>query len=201
MNQQQKIKWGTIESFDNDACQAYLNWVIDSVEPNDQNLKGITWLLAHCHDGVTWGCLHDDQSWRKSSVFFPALCPCISKSNLLEIRLFGLEQEILIWRTENGFSGRRLFDSPETEPCGPCRPDDERMILLGSQVLEKTNDGFTHVRTKSGMEQVFSLEFTDKEYAEGCLPYLMVRHYFEQDDETGAVRVAASRLVNVFKEG
>jgi hypothetical protein len=102
MNQQGKLEGCTIEILDNVACQGYLSWVIDGVEPSKSS-KDIAWLLAHCHDGVTWGRINNDQSWRTSSKFFPELCPYISESNLLEIRLFGIEREILIWRTENGF--------------------------------------------------------------------------------------------------
>lgn len=200
MNQQTTIEGCTIETLDNEACQPYLFWVIDSVELG-QHIKDIAWLLAHCHDGVTWGCLNDDQSWRLSSKFFPELCPYISKSNLLEIRLFGLDREILIWRTEKGFSGRCLIDKPGQKNNDPCRPDDEIRILLGDRVLETTKEGFTRVRTKSGMEQAIPLECADKDCIEGRWPFrLKMRHYFEKDMKTGAVRVAASRLVKVFKE-
>jgi hypothetical protein len=35
----------------------------------------------------------------------------------------------------------------------------------------------------------------------GVSPFrLTVRHYLEQDDEDGSVRIAASRLVDFFKE-
>jgi len=203
MSQVEKLEGCTIETLNNEASQSYLIWIIDGTEP-DKSFKDVAWLLAHCHDGVTWGRLSDDQSWRLSSKFFPELCPCISESNLLEIRLFGLDREILIWRTENGFSGRILIDKPEHENNAPCRPDDEIRILLGDRVLDSTKEGFTRVRTKSGMEQAIPLECADKDCTEGRWPFrLKVRHYFEEDQKTGAVRVAASRLVNVenvFKE-
>lgn len=201
MNQLKKIEGCTIETLDNVACQAYVNWVIDSVAPGE-NLKDIMWLLAHCHDGVTWGRFDNIiNDWLLSSTPFPKLCPRISESNLLEIRLFGLEREILIWRTESGFSARSMVDKPGQKQNDPCRPDDEIRILLGDQVLETTKDGFTRVRTKSGMEQAIPLEYADKDCTDGHWPFhLKMRHYFEEDQKTGVVRVAASRLVNVFKE-
>jgi len=199
MSQQEIIEGCTIETLDHVACQAYLSWVIGSVAPGE-NLKDIAWLLAHCHDGVTWGCINDDQSWRTSSMYFSDLCPCVSESNLLEIRLFGAEREIMIWRTESGFSGRSMVDKPGQKKNDPCRPDDEIRILLGDQVMETAKDGFTRVRTKSGMEQAIPLVCADNDYAEGRMPCLLMRHYFAQDKETGAVRVAASRLVKIFKE-
>ena len=200
MNQHEKLEGCTIEILDNVACKGYLSWVVDGVEPS-KGLKDIAWLLAYCNDGVTWGRINNDQSWRTSSKFFPELCPWISESNLLEIRLFGIEREILIWWTENGFLGRILIDKPGQENNAPCLPDDEIRILLGDRVLETTKEGFTRVRTNSGMEQVIPLECADKDCIKKYWPFrLKMRHYFAQDDETGAVRVAASRLVKVFKE-
>jgi len=201
MNQQEKLEGCTIETLDNEKCRAYLNWVIDGVVLS-KSLKNIPWLLAHCHDGVTWGRFDNVlKDWLLSSTPFPILCPRISESNLLEIRLFGSVHEILIWRTENGFSGRCLSDKQELDNNDPCRPDDETRILLGDRVLEPSKNGFTRVGTARGLQQALPLECTDKDFTGGHWPLrLKMRHYFEQDDETGAVRVNASRLVNIFKE-
>ena len=190
----------TIERLDNDACQAVLNWVRkEGISCQEGNFP---WLLAHCHDGVTWGRFDSvTKGWLLSSKPFPTLCPQVSGSNLLEIRLFGSEREILIWRTENGFSGRCLIDKEEQGNNDPCRPDNETLILLGDRVLEASKEGFTCVGTARGLKQAVPLECTDNDFAEGRWPLrVTMRHYFEQDDVTGAVRVAASRLVTIFKE-
>jgi CRISPR-associated protein (TIGR03984 family) len=201
MNQQKALKWCTIETLSNEACQVYLRRVINGTD-TDKSSKDVVWLLAHCHDGVTWGRFNSaTKGWLFSSTPFPTLCPKISESNLLEIRLFGSEREILIWRTENGFSGRCLFDKPEQDNSDPCRPDNEIRVLLGDRVLELSKEGFTCVGTARGLQQVVPLECIDKDFADGRWPLrLKMRHYFERDDETGAVRVAASRLVKIFKE-
>lgn len=199
MNQQEKLEGCTIESLDNEACQTVLNWVIDAVVPSKRS-KDVAWLLAYCHDGVTWGRFDSVvKDWLLSSTPFPNLCPRISESNLLEIRLFGSEREILIWRTENGFSGRCLIDKQELDNNGPFRPDNETRILLGDRVLEPSKDGFTRVGTARGLQQAVPLECAEKDFTGAHWPLrLKMRHYFEQEDETGAVRVAASRLVNIF---
>ncbi len=185
-----------IEPLDNKACQAVLEWVAGGAGPRQGG--AFTWLLAHCHDGVTWGRL-DGVNWRwhLSSTPFPDLCPCICESNLLEMRLFGSEMETLIWRIGSGFLGRCLIDEPEQDKGSY----DETRILLGDRILEAAKDGFTCVDTAAGMKQAVPLECTDQDFTGGRWPLrLKVRHYFEEDQETGAVRVVASRLVDVFKE-
>jgi len=190
----------TIERLNNDACQAILNWVTKEGESCQEG--DYSWLLAHCHDGVTWGRFDSvTKDWLLSSTPYAKLCPRISESNLLEIRLFGLEREILIWRTENDFSGRCLIDKEERDNNDSCLPDNETRILLGDRVLDALKEGFTCVGTARGLRQAVPLECTDKDFAGGRWPLrVQMRHYFEQDDETGAVRVAASRLVTIFKE-
>jgi len=195
-----ELKGCTIERLDNDACQAVLNWVTKGAESFQEGV--FSWLLTHCYDGVTWGRFNIvTKDWLLSSKPFSTLCPRVSESNLLEIRLFGSEREIMIWRTENGFSGRCLIDKQEQDNNDPCRPDNETRILLGDRVLEPSKEGFTRVGTARGLQQAVPIECIDKDFADGRWPLrLKMRHYFEQDDETGAVRVAASRLVNIFKE-
>jgi CRISPR-associated protein (TIGR03984 family) len=195
-----ELKGCRIERLDKDACQAVLNWVTKKGESCQEGT--FSWLLAHCYDGVTWGRFNNvTKDWLFSSTPFQTLCPKISESNLLEIRLFGSEREILIWRTENEFSGRCLIDKDEQDNNDPCRPDNETRILLGDRFLNTSKEGFTSVGSTRGLQQAVPLECTEKDFAGGRWPLrVKMRHYFEQDDETGAVRVAASRLVNIFKE-
>jgi CRISPR-associated protein (TIGR03984 family) len=136
-----------------------------------------------------------------SSTPFPDLSPKISKSNLLEIRLFGKKKEILIWRTEREMAGRSLTDEPIENKGSPFRRDIEKRILVGDWLIEGPKDGFTRVGTADGREQGVPLECTHEDFKDKRWPLrLEVRHYFEQEQETGAIRVAVSRLVDVFKE-
>lgn len=194
-----KPQFCVIDKLTTEACHDYLRLVTDGTRDVDSSTK-VKWLLAHCHDGVTWGRLGDDQSWKLSSSAFPELSPCISAANLLELRLFGKDQEVLIWRTDEGFSGRCLIDDPVIDDKDPSRPDSETRILLGDRFVD-LRDGFTQVSTARGLRQAVPLECTESDFTGGRWPLrLDVKHYFEQDDESGMVRVAVSRLVNVYKE-
>ncbi|HOL96641.1 MAG TPA: CRISPR-associated protein Csx19 [bacterium] len=196
-----------IEPLNSEACHAVLEWVAGKAEPAHEGDK-FKWMLAHCHDGVTWGRWDgSSRSWVLSSKPFPDLCPHITTSNLLEIRLFGPEKETLIWRTGKGFSGRCLIEEPSgrcliDEPLQdkdlPCRPDDETRILLGERLLDGPKDGFTRVGTAGGAQQAVPWECTESDFTNKRWPLrLKVRHYFEHVKDTGAVREAASRLVKV----
>lgn len=200
MTREKEVYGCIIEALDNDSCRSILNWVINGEEPY-KNKNQVNWLLAYCHDGVTWGRLEGEKSWCLSSMFFPDLSPCISDSNLLEIRIFGPESEFLIWRTGDEFSGRGLIDIQEKENVVPFQPDDEIRIMLGDRMLELPKGGFTRVGINRGMEHAVPLECMENDFVGGIWPLrLKMRHYFEEDPETGALRVAASRFVNVFKE-
>ncbi|WP_028322633.1 type III-D CRISPR-associated protein Csx19 [Desulfatiglans anilini] len=195
------IQGCSIEPLNEEACRSLIEWVAGSARP-DQASVGFKWLLAHCHDGVTWGRIDDPkQPWLLSSKAFPDLCPELSDSNLLQIRLFGDEKEAMIWRTETGFSGRMAVDKKEADAGSPTRPDDEIRILLGNRLLDGPKEGFTLVGTAGGAQHAVPLQCTAKDFEHGTWPLrLKVRHYFQQDQNTGALRVALSRLIDVFKE-
>jgi CRISPR-associated protein (TIGR03984 family) len=189
-----------IRTLNHKDCQRVLDWVTGDGEPIPDAGK-LHWLLAHCQDGVTWGKLNTQNAqWQTSSKPFPNLCPPLSTGNLLELRVFGPETEILIWRVEDGFKGRFLTDAPEFDETSPIKPAFENRILLGNR-FEESENGFTRISSEDGRKQAVPLECDPKELNGTQWPLrLKVRHYFEQDDETGEVRAAASRLVDVYKK-
>lgn len=188
-----------VERLASEQCMPYLNWVTNGFKDGISD-GSFSFLLAHCSDGVCWGRLTPDQNWRLSSQVFPKVSSEVSESNLLEVRLFGIDQEVLVWQTEQGFMGRRLTDAPEFDGAHPCQPDDEKRILLGNKYLE-SQEGFTLVNTARGLQQAIPIECTDEDFTGHRWPLrLDIRHYFDQNEKTGEVRIAASRLKNVFRE-
>ena len=189
-------------------CLAWLQWVMGtaSAPPRSTSIQS---LLAHCDDGVTWGKL-DDKAWKLGSTAFPDLSPRISTENLIELRLFGKDEELLIWRDDSqpsalasGFRGRWLSNNPDDRRAGgeqPARPHDESRILIGNK-FERYQNGFTHVSDGTGREQAVPIECQSSDFGtdkQRQMPLsLTVRHYFEILEPTGAVRVAASRLVGL----
>ncbi len=143
-----------IERWDGGACESVIAWLAGSAG-RPASVNGAVWLLVFCDDGASLGAVEE-------------LAGSLTPHKLLELRLFGPESELLIWRGDKGLRGRMLRDAGSAAAAGPLRPSDEARLLL-----EKTGSG----------------------------ERLRVRHYYEQDECTGAVRIAASRLVGISAEG
>lgn len=179
-------------------CETYLRWLAGEDGPAaPAGATDFTSALAHCDDGVTWGKWDAAENrWRTGNEAFSKISPLVRRETLQELRLFGEAGEVLIWRTEAGFRGRKLRDRDEAVP-ESLRPDTEDRILRGDFVREKLADGFSCIADLAGAEQVVPMEVS-----EGALKTrrvrLQVRHYFQRDEQnTGAVRVAATRLVGI----
>jgi CRISPR-associated protein (TIGR03984 family) len=184
------------------ACERHLAWLLDHADVGSPNgAAGLFWVLAHCDDGVTWGYYDTDaQSWRFGHQVVPEVSPPIRRETLQELRIFGEPGEVLIWRTVTGLRGRILCETAPLVDChnesDPLRPSDETRLLRGDRVVAQCEHGFTHVTDQMGAEQVIPMRTTETQLRAGRVR-LGVRQYYQQDPETGVVRVAVSRLVNV----
>jgi len=178
-----------------------LEWIVGSHAPAGIG-GGFSWLLAHCTDGVIWGRLPaESNSWLLASAVFPDVSPSISESNLLELRLFGEKKEILMWKNDGVLAGRLIDDKEDVKDDYPTKPHVEDRILLGDRLRAGPKGGFSLVGSADGKQQTVPIECSEQDFRNGRWPLrLRVRHYFEQDPNTGVVRVAAGRLVSVFKE-
>lgn len=163
---------------------ALFAWICEGASPID--VKG-QWLLAHCDEGVVWG-RRDGDRWTLSGSAFPRASPPLLQHGVQQLRVFGEEGELLVWRHDGALRARWLTDGSHVAPTA-LRPDDEDRLLLGQS--RESLGGFTLLEDEAGARQVVPLA----QVAKGRRPTLRVRHYFERDGESGAVRVAASRLV------
>lgn len=191
---------------DAETCASYLVWLLgepQTAAPDETT--GLAWALAHCDDGVTWGRYDEDEhTWYFGNQAYPvpnqSPAPQIRRDRLQELRIFGDLGEVLIWKTTDGFRGRFLheLDPPadREDTNDPLRPSDEERILLGNRIIAVCAFGFTHVCDGAGKEQVVPLSVTN-EVLQTRQMCLSVRHYYEMDTGTGAVRIAVTRLVNL----
>jgi len=158
------------------------------------------WLLAHCDDGVTWGCWEHGQLVLSCTQVQAWPTPMPTAKKIQQLRLFGGAGELLVWRThERGaFGGRLATDVPMGDSADVYKPLNETFILEGTRVAPNGGgSGFTAIASAAARTQVVPLalsepDFSGGQYAAG----LDVRHYLE-DTESGSVRIAASRLVCV----
>jgi len=188
------------------ACEQYLAWLLGeegAAEP--RTLDSAQWLLAHCLDGVTWGRYERTaKMWHLGHAVAPEVSPPLRRQMILELRIFGDAGEVLIWRTDDGLRGRVLRDEDastiQSDDDSPFRPADEERIVLGRQVVTTYAAGFTRVRDGTAKEQVLPLVVSESDLRDGRVR-LVIRNYYEEEARTGAVRIAATRLVKLTTGG
>jgi len=152
------------------------------------------WLLAHADDGVIWGKLQDDGTLKLSGEVFddPAIAVKLQAKTLHQVRIFGEEGEVFIWRTAYGFQGRRIIDRETPQPDMML---DEEHLLWGTPNLSELKDGFCiFVEGQQGLRHALPVE--DKEPLKDKRAKLRVRHYLDYDDEDQAY-ISMSRLVEL----
>jgi len=158
------------------------------------------WLLAFQFDGVIWGRC-EQGGWHLSGDIFPEISPAFNRDALLEMRIFNNRREILIWRTNDSFRASELVHDYQDKKAddNPLRPQYENYLIRGDRVL-KVKNGFSLLTDRTGIRQAVPLECSDDDFKRYRYPfYLELCHYFEQDDETGMVRISATRLLAIKK--
>ena len=158
--------------------------------------QDMPWLLAHADDGVIWGKLQDNGTLLLSSDVFadpedsPSVAVPLRALTLQQARLFGPVEELLIWRTDEGFAGRLLNDDQlELETL----PDEEHLLWhQGNPVKVEQKAGFALLQEgQQGQRHAPPLIPQGKRR-----PALTVRHYVDYDGE-GQAYIALSRLVRL----
>lgn len=153
------------------------------------------WLLAHCDDGVTWG-HRDGATWHLGSAL--GLSPEPTAGNLQQLRLFGDQRELLAWKSGSAFRARVLADDERHDLRSWMQPMEEWRLLVGDRLFER-NGRFSVVGDGYGSRHGVPLPCEETDFDSGRRHPLrmLIRHYFERDESTGAVRIAATRLVTI----
>ena len=167
--------------------------------PIADSASGYQWFVGYYLDGVVWGRI-DAGRWVLASEALPNSCGTPNHDGLMQARLFGPNTEAYVWRDADTHElrARSLTDSAEPS-VHTLRPADAALLVLGDRVVDG-RDGFTLMAEANGRRVVVPLE-VDPSLAPGrhWPVRVNVRRYFTQLD-SGAVRVAASRLVNIWTE-
>ena len=193
-----------IEPLDSKACEHWLAWLNGESGDGPPNASGLVWAVAHSDEGVTWGRYDGDQrSWHLGNQCHPEISPPIRRTALQELRIFGTAAEVLIWKADEDLRGRLIGDTSvarASEDLDPLRPSEESRMVRGDRVADVSGSGFSRLVDRAGAEQVIPIAVNEDQLRERKVR-LLVKHYYEQDQETGAVRVAATRLVKLAVEG
>jgi len=171
----------------------------------------LRWLLAHADDGVIWGELRADDALHTSASAVGVVSPELRLKTLQAARLFGPRDELLVWRADDDQLWARLIRDLDGRVLPPA-PDAtvfkesfvEDQILWGTQTTTVAATGFTVMSDGvQGLTHVAPLTVGSGPFDVGSRPLrLRVRHYIQEDKEDmpGMLRVAASRLCDLFVE-
>lgn len=155
----------------------------------------LRYLLATAYGEVVWG-KKDKGGWALSSG-----ASALPAGDLLELRAFGPEDEIFVWRDAAGLKARHRHD----------RGGEARDTFLEQQLLWGTEParngdaptGFTAlVDGDAGLAHSPPLVLDNSHFnGNGHRPArLHVRHYIHRDSDTGIARIVDSRLIGLTAE-
>lgn len=162
--------------------------------------RNLSFLLAHADDGVIWGQLQPDGSMKLSSEAFadpsqyPTTRVTLRIETLQQVRLFDSTGELLLWRTDTGFSARLIADDAKL-PDNDCLDDshwlwgwlgDEGREAGGFTFLFEGKQGLVHAPPITGLEKNGRVQ-------------LKLRHYIAKDDQNGQAYICGSRLTGLEK--
>lgn len=173
--------------------------VLDNITNKSLSTESDVWLLAWQNDGVIWGISRKGvAAIELSSEEFPEYSPQFNPKKLLELRLFQHDQEILLWQQDGVLAGRIVTDS-EVDTENVMAPFSNSFLLLGDKPKLKPNEkkkSFSLIESKTGAINFPPVDATNLKRSGGA-GKLHMKNYFEQDPESGMLRVALTRLVSV----
>lgn len=188
----------TIETVKSDVQSVPVNTDTDLHEWLTQQAQAhnLCWLLAHADDGVIWGKLRDDKKLHLSSDAHPDISPPLRWQTLQQCRLFGEDGELLLWQGSTGWQACLRSDTEGKD----VEYIDEKQLLWGYTTEHHKpvlKDGFCCVY--EGSTGIAHTPPVTNAPTEKNRAKLRVRHYLITDEETGMVRIGASRLVELIE--
>ena len=168
---------------------------------SDEAPQPAEWLLAHCYAGVVWGKYQEDE-WLLSTKITPDLSPALTWSSFLQVRVFGENGELLLWRDGDQLRARKVIVHKEGKEYEGYLED---QWLWGTRAEKKVIDGFTWLTDGAqGLQHVVPIEVPQTDFATDRSNYrpvrLRVMNYLRANESSGLAEVWLSRLVKVFSE-
>jgi CRISPR-associated protein (TIGR03984 family) len=160
----------------------------------------LTWLLAHAYNGVIWG-KREDERLALSSEAFPDVSPPLLVTTLQQVRLFGKDAELMLWRDgENKWRGRLLDDRGAANDGWRF---DEAQVLWGDRQEGEKQDFTLVAEGRQGLRHAVPLAMTEIPFDSPDVKHdrwhplrLNARQYVDHDQD-GMAFIVQGRLVKL----
>lgn len=163
---------------------------------------GLRWLLAHTDSGVIWGDLRTDGLHLSSAAFPLAVRNELDWETMQQARLFAEHAELLVWYDGRQWQATLHEDTEREQQASEEGSADTRTHCLDEPYLlwgySKDNapqqaDGFYLLKEGTrGIQHAPPVNASEAQRAS-----VWVRHYLREDEATGLLYIAASRLVRL----
>lgn len=145
----------------------------------------LRWLLAHTYDGVIWAKIDN------TVLLINEVAP-LRWNTLIQCRFFSEVGELFLFRGPQGWKARLRTDGiGET-----VEYLDEQHLLWGTKA-ERLKNGF--MRLLEGSQGITHTLPIQTKPDQRLRARLSVRHYLHEDEKSGIVRIAHSRLVSLIE--
>lgn len=141
-------------------------------------------LLGQAFDGVIWGQIHEGQLTLATD-YLPEVGAQLRHYTVLNLRLFNPEQELRLWRTEEGLQVCLVHEATTGQFYEHYQ--DQAYRLIQQPEVSPAPAPFVVLHGLAGQRHAPPGQPVPR--------WLRVRHYLELDPETGLLRLAEHRLL------
>jgi hypothetical protein len=169
--------------------------------------EGLCWAVAQAVDTFVWG-ICTTEAWHWATHDADHEVRPASPKTLLEVRAFSADAEMLIWRNENGFAGRILRDVVQNQEDAVINSEVSSSAKAAKLPIDRLSyflpvpdeDGQLTGRVSSTADPRFLRreEGNGRTTVTPGVAGISFRKYLEQCQETGMLRIAATRFHSVF---
>jgi CRISPR-associated protein (TIGR03984 family) len=146
------------------------------------------WALGHADDGVLWGKVEQGRL-----IMAPATP--LERETLLDLRLFNLEHELRIFRRGAALRACHVTQARGREEAVCYQAIEQRSYLLLGRPEQAPEGEFVTLLGPGGQRH------TPPRLKGGAAPTkLLVRHYYEQEPDSGLLRESTQRYLELLSE-
>ncbi len=173
----------------------YLDWLLGGAKPTDVS-SDFQWAVVQATDTLVW-CLREGDAWRRTDLEPGSGMRPLKADRIFEARFFGPDAQLLLWRT-NGEEWNQFQLATEPDPA----KSTEQTWFYAHEIERQEAEREKRRWTAPDACGPF-LSHTDRAGRVSVVPRgrgVRVTQHLEEDLETGLVRIATTRFVEIVEK-